>query len=330
MKVTIYDIAKASNCSISTVSKALSDSTDINVKTKADILRCAIEMGYQIGRKRAKSKGTIALFAQCCNLSSVRFEYQMIFGFKLMAERHGYDVELLQKDTHDSSWSFTKDLEGKSYCGVFLLRAVNMERIKNEVMECRLPLVSFENEYDLPNAASVSCDNTEGIRLAIEHLASLGHKNIAYYGGLPTAPVSVERKRSFFASMRACGLTVQPELIAESSFVDNFAYAILPTFLEFGATGIVCASDLLATYVCEELNKLGVKVPEDVSVVGYDNVPLAEEWKPELTTINQEILEIGKCSFFLLKGLMEGMPLQRLVFRPKLVVRQSTAPAKKS
>ena len=100
MKVTISDIAKIAKCSASTVSKALSDSSDLNVKTKEEILKYAVELGYNFSRKKANAKGKIAAFVQSTKMDTIRFEYQMLFNFNLIAGRNGYDVEIIQKNSN--------------------------------------------------------------------------------------------------------------------------------------------------------------------------------------------------------------------------------------
>ena len=223
MKVTISDIAKIAKRSASTVSKALSDSSDLNVKTKEEILKYAVELGYNFSRKKTNAKGKIAAFVQSTKLDTIRFEYQMLFNFNLIAGRNGYDVEIIQKNTSDHLWEYRHETEGKDYAGVFLLRTSDIERVREDIMKSSLPIVAFDQEFDRENAASVGCDNACGIKLAVQHLVALGHKKIAFYGGSPTALVSIERKKSFILSMRANDIPVYPELIAESNFSQNFA-----------------------------------------------------------------------------------------------------------
>ncbi len=327
MKVTITDIANAVGCAVSTVSKALTDSTDVNAKTKEAVLKCAVEMGYEIGRKKSNSKGTLAAVIQCSALDKIRFEYNLLFGFKLEASRAGYDVEIVLKSPDDHDWSFASKIENakKAYCGAFLLHVEKTALLVREIDAGSLPVVAFDEHYDTPRAAFVGCDGAYGIALAVRHLCEYGHKRIAFFGGSPGALVSVERKRSFISAMRGAGLDVLPELVAESNFSQNFAPSIIPEFVNAGATAIVCASDLLASYAVEELKRLGLRVPQDISVVGFDNVPLSEEVNPPLTTVDQNLVEIGKSAFYLLEKLIDGVSVSKLQFRPKLVVRDSTA-----
>lgn len=326
MKVTIQEIATAVGCSVSTVSKAISGSSDISVKMREKILECAFQLGYNTNKNKDKKKGRLAAIAQCSDFNAIRFEYNMLFGFDMLASRAGYEVDVIRVSPRDRQWDFKKSVEGKDYDGVFLLRLSNVENLYGKLSEYKKPIVAFDTRLDMPNTAFVGSENSFGIALAVEHLAALGHRRIAFLGGTPGALVSVERKKSFISSMRAFGLEILPELIAESSFSQNFAPAIVPEFLQANATAIICASDLLASYVIDELQKYGVRVPEDISVVGYDNVPLAEDCN--LTTVDQNITQIGKSAFLVMEQLLKGVDVSSMILRPRLVVRGSTAVCK--
>ena len=152
MKVTISDIAKIAKCSVSTVSKALSDSSDLNVKTKEEILKYAVELGYNFSRKKANAKGKIAAFVQSTKVDTIRFEYQMLFNFNLVAGRNGYDVEIIQKNTSDHLWEYRHETEGKDYAGVFLLRTSDIERVREDIMKSSLPIVAIT-----PSQTDISC-----------------------------------------------------------------------------------------------------------------------------------------------------------------------------
>lgn len=323
MKVTIQEIAKAVGCSISTVSKAISGSSDISVKMREKILECAFQLGYNTSKIKEKKKGRLAAVAQCSEFDAIRFEYNMLFGFNMLATRAGYDVDVIRVSTYDKQWDLRKSVNENNYDGVFLLRLSNVDDLNRKISDYTKPIVAFDSKFNLPNTAYVGSENGFGIALAAEHLAALGHKRIAFFGGTPGALVSIERKKSFISSMRFLGLEALPELIAESSFSENFAPSLVPEFLENNATAVICASDLLASYVIGELRKYGIRVPQDISVVGYDNVPLAEDLN--LTTIDQNITQIGKSAFLVMEQLLNGIDVDSMLLRPKLVVRGSTS-----
>ncbi len=326
--VTITDIAREVKFSVSTVSKAFSNSTDISETAKTQILKRAIEMGYSFGKKTSKTKGKLAVLVSGLDVvDSNTFEYQMLFGFRVAASEKGYEIVTVNKPI-TPDWSFYDNVLSNDYEGAFILRTDYYNR-DDEFNKSDLPVVMFDHYIEAPRTAYIGCDNETGISLAINHLVSLGHKKIAFYGGTPMILVSVARRNGFINGLRNNGLPVHPELIFESNFGFDYSSTIIPQIIEHGATAIVCASDMLAFYATQTLEKMNISVPSDISIVGFDNVPLGEEMSPKLTTISQNSYEIGKGGFYVLESLMNGVAISRLLYRPSLIVRESTCPPKK-
>lgn len=325
--ITITDIAREMNFSISTVSKAFSNSTDISETARTKILKCAIDMGYSFDKKVRKSIGKIAaLVSGLDHTDSNTFEYQMLFGFRLAASDGGYDTEIIQ-EPEDGNWNFVEEVIKKDYSAAFMLR-MDYFRLDEQIKQNKFPVVMFDHSIESSHAAYIGCDNEAGIAAAVNHLASLGHKKIAYYGGTPMILVSEARKKGFIDSMRENGLQVFPELIFETHFAKDYSYAVIPKVIAYEATAIICASDMLACYAMKRLEKMNISVPNDISIVGFDNVPLGEEMSPKLTTISQNSFEIGKGAYYVMENMLRGITISKLQYRPTLVVRESTcAPA---
>lgn len=329
MSVKIKDISDKTGFAISTVSKALSNSTDISESSRTAILKCAVEMGYILGRKKKKTKGTIAAVVEgIVHTDMNRFEYQMLFGFQRAAAMSDYDVEIIAKPRNDYMWSYHDNVFNKDFSGAFLLRlGYGTQNIK-DIEETTMPILLFDHVIDKKNSAYIGCDNSVGIREIVKHLVELGHTKIAFYGGTPMAQVSQERKESFILTLRSLGVKVYPEMIFESDFSQNYSDKIVPKIVDFGATAIVCASDWLAKFVIDELKNLHLKVPQDISVTGFDNVSIAEELTPMLTTVSQNCVDMGKSGFYVLQELIQGNCISKLLFRPSIVIRDSTSSVK--
>ena len=162
----------------------------------------------------------------------------------------------------------------------------------------------------------------------MEHLSQYGHTSIAMMNGELHSRVSQERLQGFKLGMSKCSLPVRKDLIAHGDYTATCAPTYVQGFIDSGATAIVCASDLIAHGVLAELYRLGVRVPQDVSVVGFDDIPLARYTTPPLTTIKQNRLAIGKSVCIAMEQIMEGNSISRLLLMPELVVRESTGPVK--
>ncbi len=161
--------------------------------------------------------------------------------------------------------------------------------------------------------------------MAVNHLVNLGHKNIAFLNGSLYSLVSDQRQEAFESAMAAASLPVQKDLTAYGYYVSDSAKYHVPGFLSAGATAVVCGNDLIAKGVIDECTKRGFRVPEDVSVVGFDDISIAATFDPPLTTIRQERNELGRCAYDILNSLIPHIPISKTLLRPKLIERESTA-----
>ena len=137
--------------------------------------------------------------------------------------------------------------------------------------------------------------------------------------------ITMEREEAFIEAMTAHNLRVYRKLVAYGSFFEPFDQSKVAGLVDNGATAIICASDRIAVKAIKMLHNLGLRVPQDVSVIGFDDLPIAKTSNPSLTTISQNRLLIGKSAFMMIMQIINGMRATRLVLRPELVVRESTA-----
>ena len=189
-----------------------------------------------------------------------------------------------------------------------------------------MPTVLLDNFISgNPNVCYLGTDSYEGITMAVNHLVNLGHKNIAFLNGSLYSLVSDQRQEAFESAMAAASLPVQKDLTAYGYYVSDSAKYHVPGFLSAGATAVVCGNDLIAKGVIDECTKRGFRVPEDVSVVGFDDISIAATFDPPLTTIRQERNELGRCAYDILNSLIHHIPISKTLLRPKLIERESTA-----
>ena len=137
--------------------------------------------------------------------------------------------------------------------------------------------------------------------------------------------VSEQRQEAYYNSMKAHGLEINEDLTAYGYYVADSAKYQVPTFLGAGATAIIRGNDLIASGVITECKLRGFRVPEDISVVGFDDIPISSMLEPPLTTIRQERSELGKCAYVILNSLVHHIPICRTQLRAALIERESTA-----
>ena len=329
--VTIKDIANKLNLSVSTVSKGLSGASDISDKTRQLILNTAMKMGYVPKQKRTSEGRTkICVFIEDMRYERVeQFGYDIIVGFKLEATAKKWDVSIVPMAMNQKSdYHYDEYMRANHYAAGFLLGLTLHDDFIAQMQKTEIPTVLLDHVVYNKNVSCVGVDHQQGIYYAVEHLARLGHKNIAMLNVEAPNHISQEQLTGFQLGMKKCGLNVRQELIACGDYKTDCASKFVSHVVREGATAIVCASDLLAHAVLRELYRAGLRVPKDISVTGFDDLPLAAYTTPSLTTIRQDRLAIGKNVCRVMEQMMSGNHINRLMLMPELIVRESTGKPK--
>ena len=328
--VTIKDIAKELGVSISTVSKGLNGGSDISDSLRAIILDKAVEMGYTSRKAKKMENRTFAIFLEKMAYEKPEdFAYNIVLGLRQAAFRDHWDVKIFHITPEFQTQHPLQSLMlEKGYSGACLLGLTLDDPWMKEMDAVHVPVTMLDNY--IPGNPSVSCvetDSGEALELVISHLIGLGHEKIAFLDGEPHSYISDRRMKAYLNSMRRHHLPVDPNMAVYADYHEEAAVHNVPGMLDLGATAIVCASDLLAKGAIECCKSLGYRVPEDVSIVGYDDIPAAAAIDPPLTTIRQDTAAIGRCFFYILVSAVDSTTISHCYLRPGLVVRNSTGPA---
>lgn len=329
---TIKDIANHLGVSISTVSKGLNGASDISEELRQLVLDTAVEMGYSTKRSKKEEFRKLCLFVTNVDYETLdTFGYDIVLGFKQNAFQHNWDVTVVDVDTEfQKTHKYDSYLLQHGYCGAFILGLALHNPWMQQMKTTTMPTVLFDNFIDgNPNVGYLGTDSFEGIHMAVEHLVNLGHKKIAFLNGTVGSLVAAQRQESFERAVQEYQVLCNDKMMARGDFVAESAQDHVPAFLEEGATAIVCGNDLIAQGVIECCHKAGYQVPEDISVIGFDNVPIAATTEPPLTTISQQRNELGRCAYTTLASLINHVSISQTLLRPQLIERESTAVAKK-
>lgn len=326
-KITITDIATALGVSKSTVSKALSDATDISDEMRRQVLACASHLGYKARAHRHAENPSVALFLENTEYEEIsQFCHEVILGFQSEAGGARVGVNIITLEQNDAFGNKYAVTMGKSdYAGSFFIGFRPRSGLTYQFREIGKPAVLLDNACDAPLTARIGTDSAVGMSSAVKHLFELGHRRIAYLGGEEESYVTQERKNGYLAALAAMGLPGADSLIAFAHFYEDFEPELLRGLLGAGATAILCASDMIALNTVKKLQALGLDVPGQVSVIGYDGIPLTKYAHPPLTTVSQNGVEVGRQAFRLLQALLRGERISQLTLRPQLIVRDSTA-----
>lgn len=163
------------------------------------------------------------------------------------------------------------------------------------------------------------------MELAVSHLKSLGHKDIGYLSGALGSHIMQVRNSAFFHAMRQNGLKAGPAQTGSSYYITQCLERHLPRLLDMGITGLICSHDLLANAAMIQCQQLGLRVPADISIIGFDDLPMSAYTSPPMTTIRQERAQLGKSGYYALASLMNGIAIGTLLLHARLMVRSSTA-----
>lgn len=336
--IRIKDIADYLGIAVSTVSKSLNNATDISDETKQKVIEAAIELGYTPKRRKhpgAKSENyerKVCVFIENMDYENRdQFGYELIQGFKQAATVKNWSVDIIPSNLNAQSRNeYDKFMLTNQYSGAFMIGFSLHSDYSLQFERTKIPTVLFDNYIqNNPKVGYVGTDCYEGINLAIRHLYSLGHTKIAFLNGAKNAMVSDEQTLAFSKSMKELNLYVDPNLLESGYYVPDCAKYHVPKFLDHGATAIICASDLIASGAISEVLKRGLRVPEDISIIGFDDLPLCLNITPQLTTIRQDRRSLGKSAMTLLDCLIDNIPISKSILRAELIVRDSTAPCRK-
>ena len=328
---TIYDVARVAGVSTATVSRALNGTGQIAPATSAAIDAAVRQLGYQpntVARSLVtKSTQTIALLLP--DIANP-FYATLVRGIQQQALAAGSMMLLCTTEGDPSrEEQYLSLLRAKQVDGVLVDGLVLPPERIADFVRGGLPIVCLDRDIDSTSVPLVQVDNRLGARLATEHLLSLGHERIAHVAGAPGLRISDERVGGYRDALAAAAVEHDPALVAVGSFPGDGGYEATRALLAASPlTAVFAANDLSAVGVMHAIAESGRRAPDDVSVIGFDDLPLAAHTTPPLTTIHQPAFEIAQRATQLLLELAGGREVpQRLhLLEPELVVRASTAP----
>lgn len=325
---TLDDIAQELGISKGTVSKALNGARDVSKKMQMAVLEKAVELGYS-RLNRSSAAPRVAVFV--INMEYTKpedFGYDIIVGFRKAAEPAGFQVEVVPLDKQmQSDFRYDAYMMMENYCGGFFLGMSLVDPWIREFETCKTPTILYDNHISCnPNVTNIGVDSVEGIELAVNYLRSLGHKRIGYLSSALEAYVYYQRYQSFISVMTRMGLCADDSVMGNALQVNSCLSQHLPRLLKNGCTAILCSHDVLAHSAMFYCSELGLRVPEDISILGYDDIPLCRYTMPPLTTVRQNRPALGKSAFYALSSQLNDVPLSTHLLHAELICRASCGP----
>ncbi|EIB5890052.1 DNA-binding transcriptional regulator CytR [Salmonella enterica subsp. enterica serovar Infantis] len=327
---TMKDVALKAKVSTATVSRALMNPDKVSQSTRSRVEQAALEVGYfpqSMGRnvKRNESRTILVIVPDICD----PFFSEIIRGIEVTAAEQGYLVLIgdcahqNQKEKTFLNLIITKQIDGMVLLSSRLPFDASVEEQRN------LPPMVMSNEFapelELP---TVHIDNLTAAFNAMNYLLDLGHKRIGCIAGPEDMPLCHYRLQGYVQALRRSGIVVDPHYIARGDFTFEAGANALKQLLEqpLPPTAVFCHSDVMALGALSWAKPQGLKVPDDLSIIGFDNIALAEFCDPPLTTVAQPRFDIGREAMLLLLDQMQGQNVSSgsRLMDCELIIRGST------
>ncbi|MGG1691812.1 LacI family DNA-binding transcriptional regulator [Heyndrickxia ginsengihumi] len=326
--VRIADVAKMANVSTATVSRVISNAGTVKKETANKVLEAIDKLNYKpnVLARQLRRLETQTILVVIPDITNTFFS-NVLRGIESVATAYGYQVLLGDaQNIVERERSYLDNLGQRKADGVILLTARTDQKVLEELSE-QYPVVLACEYYEGSNLPTVSIDNISSARKATEYLISLNHKKIAHISGPLKVVVGRDRLKGFHQAMAHHGLPIESLLVQEGDFSYESGFNLMKKLLMLDEipTAVFAANDEMAMGAIKAAKAKGIRVPDDLSVIGFDDIKFASIFEPALTTIAQPTFEIGKKAMELLLKLINNEELEKdqFMLADKLIVRDS-------
>lgn len=318
---SLKDIARACGVSVGTVSKALNDHSDVSEARREQIKKKALEIGYfpNQAARALKTRSTMdigVLFADEHN-SGLTHPYfsRVLEGLKIRTEENGYDLTFIGIRSKRNKMTFLEHCLYRNVDGVVIACVDFSQPEVMELAKSKLPVVTIDHVVD--DCATISSNNVDGMKILTQYVLSKGHRKVAFIHGMPSSTTS-ERMAGFFQAMEEAGAEIPDKYIREIHYLDDEeAYSTTKELLALAdrPTCIMYPDDYTCIGGINAIRDMGLSIPDDISVTGYDGVPIAKMISPKITTYQQNMIEIGKTA---------ADKVIEMIERPRTAIKNNT------
>jgi DNA-binding LacI/PurR family transcriptional regulator len=333
-KLDIRTVARMANVSIATVSRTINRVATVNPKMAERVWKAIEKLDYFPNTQaRALVSGRSRLLGLIVSEITNPFFPELVQRFEDIAVEHGYEILIssTNNDPQRTAQCIRRMLERRAE-GVAVMTFGVEKPLMELLAERKVPLVLVDVGPERPGVSLLRVDYRHGIQQGVEHLAAVGHRNIAFISGPRGLHSAQSRLLAFTASLEQNGLNPDPASVVEGDHSLEGGTAAMERILQRKQrpTAVMCSNDLSAIGVLHALYRAGLKAPEDMSVIGFDDIHMAQVTIPPLTTIQMSCLELARAAVTALRAHREeGLEPQRIYKIPThLVIRESTASPK--
>lgn len=329
----IRDVADLAGVSVATVSRTLQQPELVSPKTRAKVTQAIEQLNYKpnlmaVKFRSGKTHNIVVLVPTVANV----FFARVIRGMQDAAAAGGYSLLLVNTMGDDATeQNYARMIHTSQADGVVQLRAFNPFSDSDVTDEGLLPMVNACEILDAPKCPTVSLDNRLAAAAMTKHLVELGHQHIAMIKGPAASPLTRDRMLGFKDALQAANLSFNEELMFAGDFTLQSGYEAAECLLKqpHPVTAVVCENDEMALGAISRFKAAGLRIPEDISVSGFDNIAFSNYSDPPLTTIAQPAEEFGETAINLLIDVLKGKAKRavKVILPYQLIIRESTGPA---
>lgn len=331
--ITINSVAQTAGVSVSTVSRVLNGKDDVAPETVARVQKVVHDLGYasSLAARGMRSIRTNVIGMVMSEVDSP-YSFEIMRGVNQVIAETPYHLLIY---TSGSASKFRSENQESQY--VMLLSGGIADGVivvtpSTGNFNPHLPLVLVDPYKEEPETHTISATNYEGTRDAIRYLVGLGHRRIAHITGAMSLLSAIQRLKGYRDGLADAGIAVDENLIAEGDYTVHTAQACARRLLSLPEppTAIFTANDMSAIGVYQAAQQLAIRIPQDVSVIGFDNLPEATYLDPPLTTVEQSIYNMGVLATQLIVDMLQGHnhETKQHIFPTRLVIRKSCCPPK--
>ena len=328
----IKDVAQLSGVSRSTVSRVINNDPNVKESTRAHVLEVIRKVKYRpnsvargLASGRTKIIGLVLPTAQF-SLFTDPYYPGLIQGITSACNIGGYSIMLWLTNPEQERSNFHHLALDGLLDGLIMASYLIDDPILKELTKSKIQFVLIGRPSVRPNLFYIDSDNVNGAREAVKHLLQLGRTRIATITGPNNMIAGIDRLRGYESALLERGLRPDPELIVEGDFTERGGYASMMRLIPHDPDAVFVASDAMALGALRALSETGKRVPDDVAVVGFDDIPAATQVDPPLTTVRQNIYQLGQLAAETLIQILNGgkTPPHGLVLPTELVIRASS------
>ena len=331
--LSIKDIARQARVSHSTVSRALNDSPQVNSVTAARIRQIAEQSGYRVSAAaRALVRGRSQTIGVVVTSIADPFVAGVVDGIEEVAEARGYPVFVANSNARpEREVGVVRSFEERRVDGIIVTSSRVGALYVPLMARMRVPIVLLNNQHDSEFVHCVLIDNVQASRDATRHLIALGHRRIAYLGDQLGHQSNAERLEGYRQALREAGIRFQRRLVALGDGRPEGGAAAMAELLARPEqpTAVFSYNDMSALGAMREIRKRSLRIPDDISIVGFDDLYISRYLDPPLTTMRQPMRNMGRMAMETLFEIFDGAEApQHQRVRGELIVRGSAAPPK--